>query len=236
MLELSPTLNVGLVQRSFFALILALLIATPAAAGTFRVTDGDTITDGMTIYRLFGIDAPEAGQKCASADGGTWPCGKEAIKLMKALVLGKDVTCDGRGLEEYGRTLSVCHAAGVDINAAMIEAGLAWSFRKFAHDYDAPEDAARAKGIGIWQAATETPWDYRAERWKVAVQVAPEGCPIKGNIDPHGVRIYHAPWSPWYSRTKVSVEKGERWFCTEAEAIKAGWRAPEWGAVAAEAQ
>ncbi len=34
--------------------------------------------------------------------------------------------------------------------------------------------------------------------------------------------------NPWYSRTKVSVEKGERWFCSEREALDAGWRAPRW--------
>ena len=32
---------------------------------------------------------------------------------------------------------------------------------------------------------------------------------IKGNISSSGERIYHAP---------------ERWFCTEQEAIAAGWR------------
>ena len=35
--------------------------------------------------------------------------------------------------------------------------------------------------------------------------------------------------SPWYERTKLSSEKGERWFCTEREALDAGWRAPKWG-------
>jgi hypothetical protein len=30
-------------------------------------------------------------------------------------------------------------------------------------------------------------------------------------------------------QAKVSVKKGERWFCSEAEALKAGWRAPYWG-------
>ncbi|MGY4748233.1 sunset domain-containing protein [Pannonibacter sp. Q-1] len=38
-------------------------------------------------------------------------------------------------------------------------------------------------------------------------------------------RIYHMPWSASYARTSINENKGERWFCTEAEAIAAGWRA-----------
>ena len=45
-----------------------------------------------------------------------------------------------------------------------------------------------------------------------------------GNISKNG-NIYHPPWSPWYTKTKISTEKGERWFCSEREAIDAGWRA-----------
>ena len=50
-------------------------------------------------------------------------------------------------------------------------------------------------------------------------------CRIKGNISDNG-RIYHVPGSHWYDRTKISPGKGERWFCSEAEARAAGWRAP----------
>ena len=38
--------------------------------------------------------------------------------------------------------------------------------------------------------------------------------------------IYHVPGSPAYERTKIDEAKGERWFCSEAEARAAGWRAP----------
>ncbi len=133
---------------------------------SMRVVDGDTVASRNTTYRLFGNDAPEAGQKCMSRGSGTWPCGQQATAAMVSLVAGKDVTCDDRGLDEYGRTQAVCFVAGPDINAAMIDAGLAWSFRKYAHVYDALEDRARARRVGVWQAATQTPWDYRAERWE----------------------------------------------------------------------
>ena len=50
------------------------------------------------------------------------------------------------------------------------------------------------------------------------------GCTIKGNISSKGERIYHLPGDQHYDRTKINLAKGERWFCSEAEAIAAGWR------------
>lgn len=41
-----------------------------------------------------------------------------------------------------------------------------------------------------------------------------------------GERVYHTPDSPWYERTDIDPDTGERWFCTEREAEEAGWRAP----------
>lgn len=51
------------------------------------------------------------------------------------------------------------------------------------------------------------------------------GCDIKGNksID-SGERIYHVPGGEYYNETVIRPEYGERWFCTEAEAIANGWR------------
>ena len=55
----------------------------------------------------------------------------------------------------------------------------------------------------------------------------PENCRIKGNINMEtGERVYHTPDSPWYARTEIDTGSGERWFCTEREALDAGWRAP----------
>jgi len=88
------------------------------------------------------------------------------------------------------------------------------------------EQAARAKRLGIWAAKdVQAPWEYRQSRWDVAAQTAPDGCPIKGNISRSGEKIYHVPWNgQFYDRTKIDTSKGERWFCSEADAIAAGWR------------
>lgn len=50
------------------------------------------------------------------------------------------------------------------------------------------------------------------------------GCEIKGNISSSGERIYHMPGQRFYDKTVISESAGERWFCTEDEAIAAGWR------------
>ncbi len=47
-------------------------------------------------------------------------------------------------------------------------------------------------------------------------------CQIKGNISSRGERIYHVPGGAYYSRTKISPAKGERFFCSGAEARAAG--------------
>lgn len=50
-------------------------------------------------------------------------------------------------------------------------------------------------------------------------------CDIKGNISiGSGERIYHLPGQRYYDETIIRLEYGERWFCSEADAIAAGWR------------
>ena len=50
------------------------------------------------------------------------------------------------------------------------------------------------------------------------------GCAIKGNISSSGERIYHVPGQRYYDKTQIDASKGERWFCTEQEAVAGGWR------------
>lgn len=210
-------------------LFMFLVAFRPAIAEEIAIVDGDTLKIGEFTYRLHGIDAPEAGQKCKSAAGGKdWPCGNQATARLRQLVEGRQVVCDDREEDDYDRLIAVCQAGGIELNRTMVAEGMAWAFVKYSTDYVDDERQARAAGNGVWRAPSETPWDYRARRWHVEAQVAPEGCPIKGNISRNG-RIYHTPWSPWYTRTRVSTNKGERWFCSERDALNAGWRAPVWG-------
>lgn len=54
----------------------------------------------------------------------------------------------------------------------------------------------------------------------------PARCRIKGNINARGDRIYHVPGGSSYADTRIDEARGERWFCSEEEARKAGWRPP----------
>jgi hypothetical protein len=48
---------------------------------------------------------------------------------------------------------------------------------------------------------------------------------IKGNVSHNtGERIYHVPGQHYYEDTVISPTRGERWFCSEADARAAGWR------------
>ncbi|MGB3204146.1 MAG: cold shock domain-containing protein [Crinalium sp.] len=50
-------------------------------------------------------------------------------------------------------------------------------------------------------------------------------CKIKGNISIEtGNKIYHVPGAEDYNSTKIDLFRGEKWFCTESEAIANGWR------------
>ena len=187
-----------------------------------RVVDGDTLEIEGVTYRLNGIDAPEHGQTC-----GDWKCGADATEALVELVKGRVVTCDPISEDGYGRTIATCFADGTDIGGSLVDKGMAWAFLRYSDAYAEEEREARTRGSGVWSGQFTAPWDFRADRWQSAERAAPEGCPIKGNISKSG-RIYHAPWSPWYERTRINTTRGERWFCSEAEAIAAGWRAPYW--------
>lgn len=222
--------------RQLGAAALAMLLALPLMAakhvaasspasvtGPAKVIDGDTIDVQGTRVRLEGIDAPEAAQTCGRDWMGAWPCGRAAASELARLVDGQAVRCESRGVDKYGRVLGVCFAGGQDINAEMVRRGLAWAFVRYSSTYRDVEADARARRIGIWQGEAQPPWDYRQGRWRNAENAAPEGCAIKGNVSANG-RVYHMPWSPWYDRIRMEPDRGERWFCSEAEAVAAGWR------------
>ncbi|MEM7291697.1 MAG: thermonuclease family protein, partial [Pseudomonadota bacterium] len=87
------------------------------------------------------------------------------------------------------------------------------------------EEKARLSGVGLWQTTFQEPWEFRQQQWRATEQQSADSCQIKGNINHNGEQIYHTPWgSKHYERTKIDVSRGERWFCDENEARKAGWR------------
>ncbi len=206
-------------------IFLMALLATPAASevvqGPARVIDGDTLAIGAVRLRLFGIDAPEAAQTCTDAAGKAWACGVVATERLRALVATGETRCEGEDVDRYGRLVARCHAGGREVNATLVREGLAEAYRKYSGAFVAAEEAARAARRGIWAGAHLSP--EAARRAAATAESAPDNCLIKGNISNNG-RIFHTARSRDYARTRIDVSKGERWFCSEAEALAAGWR------------
>ena len=93
-------------------------------------------------------------------------------------------------------------------------------------DYDLAEKSAQVLGLGLWAGSMQEPSAYRADQRVPSPDIAaPDAdCIIKGNISGSG-QIYHKPHNRDYENTRIDETRGERWFCTEAAARAAGWRA-----------
>lgn len=134
-----------------------------ARAGDVSVIDGDTIRIKTVTYRLYGVDAPEAAQRCNLPGGGQWACGARAMEQVRSVVADGDVACESRGVDASGVTRAVCTVDGLDLGRLLVKEGLAWASRDGSADYADAEARARAAKVGVWAAPTDTPWEYRAK-------------------------------------------------------------------------
>jgi hypothetical protein len=125
--------------------------------------------------------------------------------------------------------------------------GFGLAFIRYSNAYVAEEAVARSAQKGMWARAFIAPWDWRTRTGRTAIlgsykpteeqervpQLQPRSllssrppaeCLIKGNINSRGEHIYHMPGQRYYDETQIDGSKGERWFCSEQEAVGAGWR------------
>jgi micrococcal nuclease len=124
-----------------------------------RVVDGDTLVlsfakSNVVTLRLDGIDAPEKGQ----------PYYREAKAYLDSLVTRGAISVLTNGADRYKRTIATVYIQGTNINQQMIEAGMAWHYKRFNSDASMAksEDRARASRAGLWREEKPTaPWDYR---------------------------------------------------------------------------
>lgn len=127
------------------------------------ITDGDTITvrvvgQPAVKVRLAEIDAPEKGQ----------PFGQQSKKVLSSLVYGRAVLVDVSSQDRYGRSIGRVFvlSPAVDVSAAMVDAGAAWVFDRYAKDqslYDL-QNAAREHHRGLWALPSSDqvpPWEWR---------------------------------------------------------------------------
>ena len=204
------------------AILLLLLTPLPSVAevaGRVQVIDGDTIDVGGARVRLYGIDAPEIGQPCRTDRGEVRDCGIWARDQVRRMYQGRRARCEPLDRDIYGRIVARCAVRGEDMGARIVGEGVAFAFRRYSMDYDLTEKQAAVAGVGLWSMTVQSPAAYRD---RSGSEVTGD-CVIKGNISDAG-RIYHMPYNRDYGRTRINEARGERWFCTEAEARAAGWR------------
>lgn len=198
--------------------------ARPVLEGQATVSAGDKLrVNGQTI-RLTGIEAPELEQDCGGKGReGRWRCGTAARDQLSSLIKGRKVRCELSGGSQVGATPGSCYIGTQDIAAEMVSRGHVFAQSGLFSSYGRQEQDARNANRGIWKGSSERPEAYRARLWEAATKAAPQGCPIKGQVTRND-KVYVVPWSSSYSRVKVRADRGERWFCTEAEAQAAGWK------------
>lgn len=204
-----------------------------------KAVDGDTIelSDGRKV-RYIGMDTPETKHPTKGVE-----CfGQQAAYQNAELVVGKTVQLekDVSETDRYGRLLRYVWLDGQLINKTLVEQGYAFA-RSYPPDikrqaeFQAAEQEAELHNRGLWASC---PIDGGVDLDQVinrldnqvlgatdaseAAQLQPEGCVIKGNISENG-KLYHLPSCSSYGATQIDQSKGERWFCTEEEAIQAGW-------------
>ena len=195
-------------------------------SGRAIVLDGDTINMEELGIRFYGVDAPEFAQNCTRPNGASWLCGAAASEALEDKLDNRRITCEQKDIDIYRRTVAVCRLDGEDLSAWLVASGWAMAYREFSQDYADAEATAREGRLNIWNGNFQAPEEFRREQSNNTETDAGNrrGCEIKGNISARGDRIYHLRGGEFYERTTISLARGERVFCTEAEAQEAGWR------------
>jgi endonuclease YncB( thermonuclease family) len=216
----------GFSQLASLTANLPLIGAGKSVSGRAYATGADTLRIGGITVRLSDIDAPESDQRCGGAN--KWRCAQVAESVLSRLIGGRKVVCTLGGSDEAGRHLGQCSVGRKDVGAELVRQGYVFADGGLFARYAGEEREARAARAGLWAGVAERPADFRAKRWEEAKRRAPEGCPIKGQVS-GASRVYVLPWSPNYERVRVQEGRGERWFCSEQDAVTAGFKAAQRG-------
>ncbi|MCH7759446.1 thermonuclease family protein [Patescibacteria group bacterium] len=193
-----------------------------------EVIDGDTIiVNGSTRVRLIDIDAPER-DECYY---------DESKRALVNLVEGEYVRLekDISGVDGFGRLLRYVFLPQGDlmddtfVDNFMVEQGFA-DIRDLSQDrryrsiliHGRNEAVAMEKGM--WSAC-EQELEEETATFETDTPPSDPDCVIKGNISEHGYgKTYFPPGCANYKRVKVDLEKGDMYFCTEDEAVEAGFK------------
>jgi micrococcal nuclease len=205
LLSLSFLLNVFLLFTSS--------VPTQHETLVIGVIDGDTIVlEGKIRVRLRHVDSPEL-EYCG---------GKQAKELLESLVVGKTVRLEELIPDQRGRGMALIFNGNKLINQELLASG--WS--RYHSDNSTKKDilkhtadTSKLEKKGLFELCHS-----------VVHKSSPE-CMIKGNIDDNAPstskRKFYTPDCAQYSFTIVEEDMGEQWFCSEHEAIQAGFKKAE---------
>ncbi|MDA2921994.1 thermonuclease family protein [Patescibacteria group bacterium AH-259-L07] len=192
--------------------------------------DGDTIkvevNDDTRRVRLIGIDAPEKGE-CYY---------EEARTALASLVEGERVRLEtgSSDVDVYGRWLRYVYVSGdIFVNRYLLRNGYAQTDldphnKQYDQDFISAREEAIRQDRGLWSACDDSIETYKQENPGLREIHEPPpslDCIIKGNISKREYgKTYLTPECGNYDRTKIDTNRGEQYFCTEEEAIAAGFR------------
>jgi micrococcal nuclease len=198
-----------------------------------NVVDGDTMdiqfeNGKEERVRLVLVDTPETKHPTKPVQ----PFGPEASAFTKEMLTGKNVQVelDVQERDQYGRILAYVYIDGKMFNELLLEKGLARVAvfppnTRYVDEFYAIQKKAQETKLGIWSIENYvTDNGYTVQEKNGENQASTNtniDCqnPIKGNINSKGEKIYHVPGGQYYDITKA-----EELFCTEQEAVNAGYR------------
>jgi len=198
------------------------LIALDEITGPAWVHEGDLISIRGQTIRLWGIDAPERDQTCVR-QGRVWRCGHVAAVYLRKFVGGNSVTCRPVARDKDNVVQARCRMKGLDLAADMATRGYALVPPDGPRHYWPNRNEGRTRGAGLWSGLYVTPWEWRAGKRLNEWISDNRGCSIKGDIETDGARVFHLPSDRSFESVRIQTGKGERWFCSQEEALDAGW-------------